>query len=61
MTEKTYKREIAVAMLAFFGALTVAGMWFPQASDAAESLKYEVFGFAALAFGMDAYSKQVKR
>lgn len=59
--EKTYKRELAIVMLAVFFGLTGAGIWFPQAGEAAASIKFEVFSFAALAFGMDAYSKQVVR
>lgn len=61
MTEKTYKREVAGVLIAVFIGLTIAGMWFPPALGAADSIKFEVFAFAALAFGMDAYSKQVKK
>lgn len=61
MTHKTYKRELAGAMLIILFALVIAGIWFPQAGDAAQSIKFEVFSFAALAFGIDAYAKQVQR
>lgn len=59
-TPKTYKREIAAGMLAIYFILLIAGVWKPEAAAAAEALKYTVFTFAGLAFGMDAYSKQVK-
>lgn len=60
MREKTYKREVAFGLLAIFVGLTIAGMWVPEAVTAAESLKHETFAFAALAFGIDAYAKQVR-
>lgn len=60
MTNKTYKREVAMVMLAALFALYVAGMWIPEATTAAEALKHEVFIFAGGAFAMDAYAKQVK-
>lgn len=56
---KTYKRELAGVMLLFLFGMTVLGLWYPEAAEAAQSLKYEVFGFTALAFGLDAYAKQV--
>ena len=57
---KTYKRELAgVMMLAYFGLL-IAGVFYPEAYAAAESVKYQVFLFTGLAFGMDAYAKQIK-
>jgi hypothetical protein len=57
--EKTYKREVAVAMLIFVGAFHVLGMWMPEAIQVAEYLTTPVFIFAGAAFGMDAYAKQV--
>ena len=58
--EKTYKREVAMAMLAFVGVFHVLGMWMPEAIQVAEYLTTPVFIFAGAAFGMDAYAKQVK-
>lgn len=58
--EKTYKREVAIAMLAFIGVFHVLGMWWPEAVQVAEYLTTPVFIFAGAAFGMDAYVKQVK-
>lgn len=58
MTEKTYKREVAGAMLVTYVGLLVYGMWFPEAAVAAENLKYPVFIFASGAFGIDAVFKQ---
>jgi hypothetical protein len=57
--EKTYKREVAVAMLIFVGVFHVLGMWMPEAIQVAEYLTTPVFLFAGAAFGMDAYAKQV--
>ena len=62
MTEKkTYKREVAGGLIAFVVGLTFAGIWYPAAGEAAESLKWETFSFAALAFGLDAWGKQIAR
>jgi hypothetical protein len=57
---KTWKREVASLLLFIVVALQIAGIWVPEAHRAAESLQMEVFGFAALAFGMDAWAKQVQ-
>ena len=58
--QKTYKRETAGALLLVYVGLLIGGVWYPEAFNASEALKLQVFTFAALAFGMDAYSKQVK-
>jgi uncharacterized membrane protein YiaA len=58
--EKTYKRELSSVLLVVYIGLLVAGVWSPEAFTASEAIKLEVFAFAALAFGMDAYSKQIK-
>jgi uncharacterized membrane protein YiaA len=58
--DKTYKRETALVLLLVYIGLLVAGVWSPEAFNASEALKLQVFAFAALAFGMDAYSKQIK-
>ena len=57
---KTYKREVAGCMLVFLALLFVWGVWTPEASSAAEYLTMPIFLFVGAAFGMDAYSKQVK-
>ncbi len=57
--EKTYKREVSVAMLIFVGVFHVLGMWMPEAIQVAEYLTTPVFLFAGAAFGMDSYAKQV--
>lgn len=59
--QKTYKREVASVLLAVVIGLVLAGLKYPEAAMAAESLKFEVFSFAALAFGMDAWSKQIRK
>lgn len=60
--QKTYKREVAIAMLCFLAGLTLAGIAYPDslAWDAAKYFTMPIFTFAGLAFGMDAYTKQVK-
>lgn len=60
---KTYKREVAGAMLLAVFGLAIASLFVPNPDQAKEVLKtlvYPVFGFAAVAWGMDAYAKQVK-
>lgn len=59
--EKTFKRELAVVMLAVLGGLFIWGVSDDQAMRAAEFLTLPIFGFAGVAFGMDAYSKQIQR
>ena len=56
--EKTYKREVAGAMVVILYVLVIAGIWIPEASAAAESLKYPTFTAAMGAFGIDAVLKQ---
>ena len=58
--QKTYKREVAIAMLVFVGGFHVLGMWMPEAVQVAEYLTTPVLLFVAAAFGMDAYAKQAK-
>ena len=57
--QKTYKREAAITMLVFLGALFIASLFYKEAEQAAEYLTTPVFLFATAAFGVDAYSKQV--
>ena len=56
---KTYKREAAIAMLVFLGALFVTSVFYVEARQAAEFLTTPIFLFAGAAFGVDAYAKQV--
>lgn len=60
MTEKTYKREIAAAMLVFLAGLLIWGVWEPEAANAAQGVMGYIFAFAGAMFGMDAYAKQVR-
>jgi len=56
---KTYKREAASAMLVVLGMFFVAGIWIEPAMQIGQYLTAPVFMFAAAAFGVDAYAKQV--
>lgn len=58
--EKTYKREAAGVVLAVWGLMWAAGVVHEGAAEQAEAVKAYVFTFSGLAFGMDAYSKQIK-
>ncbi len=58
--QKTYKREIAGAMLVAVFGFGVAGIWYTEAQNVMEHLSVPVFMFAGVAFGMDSYAKQVK-
>lgn len=60
MTEKTYKRETAIAALVVLAGFYTWGVYNPEAAAAADSLVAFVFTFAGLAFGADAYAKQIK-
>lgn len=56
--EKTYKREVACVMLAYYFVMLTMGVWYPEAGVAAESVKIPAFTFAAGAFALDAGAKQ---
>jgi hypothetical protein len=58
---KTYKREVAGALLAGLGGLFIWGVFNAEAADAARFLTIPVFTFAAGAFGLDALAKQWPR
>lgn len=59
--EKTYKREVAVAMLLYYFGMLTASLWYPEAGKAAEAVKFPAFTFAAGAFALDATAKQLSR
>lgn len=59
--QKTYKREVAVAMLLFLGGLFVWGVGEPEAKQAAQFLTLPIFSFAGAAFALDAVFKQGPR
>lgn len=58
---KTYKREVAGALLVALMAAHVWGVFNPQAAAAATTLTLPVFAFAGGAFGLDAAFKQRNR
>lgn len=58
---KTYKREVAAGMLAYYFAMLTLSIWYPEAGEAAEAAKIPVFTFAAGAFALDAGAKQWAR
>lgn len=59
--EKTYKREVACVMLAYYFVMLTLGIWYPEAGTAAEAVKIPAFTFAAGAFALDAGAKQWAR
>lgn len=59
MKEKTYKREVALVMIAFLFVLFIVSIWKPEVVGIAEYLTTPIFLFATAAFGADAYAKQV--
>jgi len=60
-TEKTYKREVAAGMLAYYFLMLTLGLWYPAAAEAAASVQIPTFTFAAGAFALQAASTQFKR
>lgn len=60
---KTYKRETALGMLVFLFGLFAYGVHYasPVAIDAGKYLTLPIFTFTGLAFGFDAYAKQVQK
>ena len=60
---KTYKREAACAALLFLAGLTMAAIGYPDslAWEAAKHFTVPIFTFAGMAFGLDAYAKQIKQ
>ncbi len=57
--EKTLKREVAIALVAFWAAMTVWGVFEPRAAAAAEFMMLGVFVYLAGAMGVDAAAKQI--
>ncbi len=55
---KTYKREVACIMLLYYFTMLTLGIWYPDASTAADAVKIPAFTFAAGAFALDAGAKQ---
>ena len=55
---KTYKREVAGAMLVFLGGMFVWGVGSEVATEAARFLTLPIFTFAGGAFAIDAVFKQ---
>ena len=60
MRQKTYKREVAASMLVALFGFFVWGVFAPVAFEAAKFLTLPVFTFAGGAYGMDAWSKQIR-
>ena len=59
--KKTYKREVACVMLAYYFIMLTLGVWYPEAGLAADAVKIPAFTFAAGAFALDAGAKQFGR
>lgn len=57
---KTWKREVALTMLAFNLVAHVWGVWKPEAAEMARFMTTPIFLFATAAYGLDAYAKQVR-
>ena len=60
MNTKTYKREAAAVLMAFLGCMFVWGVYEDRAYQAAQYLTLPIFTFFSLAFGIDAYARQLK-
>lgn len=58
MNQKTYKREVAVALLVVLLGLFGWGVFDPEAMQAAEFLTLPIFTFAGGAFALDATLKK---
>ena len=59
--DKTYKRELAVALLVGLGAMYLWGIFGnPLAASAAHNLTAPIFIFVGGAFGLDAVLKGMK-
>lgn len=55
---KTYKRELALALLAVLGGVGYLALTNDQAMVIFDKLRWPVFAFVAGAFGLDAVAKQ---
>lgn len=58
--QKSFAREVAIAMLLFVAGLTVAGIFMPEtiAWEAAKFFAIPVITFTGAAFSLDKYLKQ---
>lgn len=63
---RTFKRELASGLLVFWALMTIRLFWWAEAGmvdalgAAYGAMTLAVFGFAAGAFGLDCYAKQIK-
>jgi hypothetical protein len=57
-TPKTFKRELACIMLLYWAGMNTAGIWYPEALQAAEASKIVIWTFVGGAFALDAGAKQ---
>ena len=55
-SKKTWKRELAVALLVFWGYIITKGD-----VSMADAITMPVFLYVMAAFGMDSYARQVKK
>lgn len=62
MKQKTYKREFAAFLMLAFLGLTGYFLWTGDENywEVAQFIFTPTVGFAAMAFGMDSYAKQIK-
>ena len=63
MRQKTYKRELATALMSFLLLLTIAWVFFDNktAGEAVALLLVPFVGLTAGAFGIDEYSKNIMK
>ena len=61
MNTKTFKREVALALLIALLAFGVAGLWFTAAVDVLKIFIVPFMSFIGLSFGLDSWSKQIQK
>ncbi|WP_069299882.1 hypothetical protein [Neptunicoccus sediminis] len=61
MENKTYKREVAIALLVVMFLLFAAGFYDEYFKEIGELLVSPVFLFSGASFGLDSFSKQMRK
>ena len=58
---KTFKREAAVVFALALFILSTSAVWLPAALEVLKIIVYPFMTFIGLCFGLDSYSKQIKK
>ena len=59
--KKTFKRETAIIFAVVLFAIVTSAIWIPTALSVLEVIIFPFMSFIGLCFGLDSWSKQIKK